>query len=635
MWGEERSPFFSLFDYVTNLLVPTDKQQKMFGRRSFLSLVSGPIAACAALPLMPVHKLIGSYSGTLREDQDSSLTNGECWLDVCAPFVVEDYERGIHTDIVLTSDTFAGVRGYEGDAYATNYEIYLYDSAGNGIGQGGMARKLTVPAMHTTVIKAQELVGDTRNFWGGMKVRLKPQGSMPMHASDLFSSAFVRWQTESSFDNVHANPDPLQWQRADSFYYSMPFPLLAEYSCTLALFNPYTERSAGVINLYSRNGIKVISKRYDLKGHSSLLMCLNTAAFGCEPGDIFNRTTVQRALPLETQSLADGGMLAITNDPQTTKSFGYLLIRQPERRRFSVEHPIHQNVFVSQPEKKPLDDSGNFKAKNVLYSPLVFNEKRLGSITLQSRCFLSTGLPIEQVQWFYPFLTGANGSVVWQAKSDVKLSESLPAGQLQQGLIRLPAQQSCMLDFGRLTLEKNFSGGLALAVNPDTTHTLMKIEVRVPEWGAHAFTHLRPGLRSARGYQKPDQRGGIATDYVTSGARLEQRGNEFIFDELIGVMNIDDKGVEGQPQLEVFGYSGLLTRVALGTVPGFACRHYLLSELAPAIGKHGLLTLRLVDTQATLLMSILHIDRGRRDIALDHGSDRFSTLIEYNCNGSA
>lgn len=602
-----------------------------FDRREFLSLLSGSVAACAASPVTALQRLASSPS--LPSVPDSGPTAGSCWLDVCAPFVVEDNDRGIHTEIVLTSDTFDGIRGYEGGAYGTNYEIYLYDAAGRAIGPDGVARRLTVPAMHTTVLNAQELVGEGKNFWGGMKVRLRPHGSPePMHASDLFSSAFVRWQTKDSFDNVHSNPDPLQWQRAESFYYSMPFPPLAEYACTLSLFNPYADRSAGTITLFDRNGAKVTSKRYDLKGYSSLLLCLNTASFGCEPGEVFQKAIAEKDVSIEAKALAAGGMLAVTNDTKTMKSFGYLLIRKPERRRFSVEHPIHQNVFTSEPEKLPLDASGNFKAKNVLYSPLVFSGKRVGSISLESRCFLSTGLPIEQVQWFYPFATGADGSVQWQAKTDAKLSSLLPASQFHQGLIRLPAQQSCMLDFARLTLTPNFSGGLALAVSPDTTHTLMKVEVRVPEWGAHAFTHFRPGLHSARGYQKPKQRGGIATDYITTGARLERRGGEFLFDEFIGVMNIDDKGIEGQPFLEVFSSSGLLTRIQLGAVPAFACRHYLLSDLAPGIGKHGLLTLRLVDAQATLLMSILHIDHARRDIALDHGSDRFSTLIDYNCN---
>src|SRR5947209_6082384 len=43
------------------------------------------------------------------------------------------------------------------------------------------------------------------------------------------------------------------------------------------------------------------------------------------------------------------------------------------------------------------------------------------------------------------------------------------------------------------------------------------------------------------------------------------------------------------------------------------------------------LSLRLVDERATLLMSSLHLDYVRRDIALDHGSDRFSTFLDYSC----
>ena len=191
------------------------------------------------------------------------------------------------------------------------------------------------------------------------------------------------------------------------------------------------------------------------------------------------------------------------------------------------------------------------------------------------------------------------------------------------------------IDGGLEAVKENFSGGISLAVSPDSTHTLMKMEVRVPEWGAHAFTHFRPGLRAARGYQKPKQRGGVATDYITSGARLERRGKEILFDEFVAVMNIDDKGIEGRPSLELFTSSGLLTRIPLGSVPGFACRHYLLSELAPSLSKSGALTMRLVDEEATLLMSTVHIDYGRRDIALDHGSDRFSTLLDYGCDPAA
>src|SRR5216684_1620068 len=128
----------------------------LFDRRRFLSLISGSVAAYATTPLTPFQRLLGDNESLLRSSQNPPPGTGSCWLDVCAPFVVEDYQRGIHTNLVLTSDTFSGQRGYEGDAYGTNYEIYLYDAAGKAIGSDGVARRMTVPAMHTTVIDARE-----------------------------------------------------------------------------------------------------------------------------------------------------------------------------------------------------------------------------------------------------------------------------------------------------------------------------------------------------------------------------------------------------------------------------------------------------------------------------------------------
>jgi hypothetical protein len=577
----------------------------------------------AAAPLVRLPRFLpdGTQNPTTADPASQS-----CWLDVCAPFVVEDIGKGIHTDIILTSDTFVGVRGHDDGADSTDYEVYLYDPAGRALGAGGVAKRLTVPAMRTTVIPARELIGGSGDFWGGMKIRIKPRGREPMPASDLFSSAFVRWQTKDSFDNVHANPDPLQWQRADSFYYSMPFPQLSQYVCTLALFNPYASRSTGEINLFDPAANKVLTKPYDLPAFSSLLLCLNTGARCNDPGTVFGSPLKKD----QTGLAGTSGFLAVTNDSKSVKTFGYLLIRRAQGKLFSVEHPIHQDVFTPAKEVAPFEETGNFKAKNMLYSPMVFRGKRAGGITLESRCFLSTGLPIEQAMWFYPFITDTEGIIQWDGRKDEKLNSCLPATNLRNGVIRLEARQSCVLDFQQLALKENSAGGISLAVSPDTTHTLMKVEVRVPEWGAHAFTHFRPGLGAAHKYQKPKQRGGIATDYITTGARLERREQELIYDEVIGVLNIE--GTPGSPVLEVFGPSGLVARFPLGAVPGFACRHYLLSEVATDLKQKGPLTLRLVDENATLLMSILHLDYLRRDIALDHGSDRFSTLLDYNCN---
>jgi hypothetical protein len=284
------------------------------------------------------------------------------------------------------------------------------------------------------------------------------------------------------------------------------------------------------------------------------------------------------------------------------------------------------------PAPAPFDAAGRFKAKNILYTPLVFRSKRIGGVTLESRFHLSSGAPLEEFLWINPFITDSEGNVAWQPTSETKLPETISPRQVERGVIKLGGMQSCVLDCAHLPLPKTFSGGLSLAVAPTTNHTLMKIETSVKEWGAHAFTHFRPGLQSARGYQASTPRGGLATDYIASGARVERNGNGMVRDEVIGVMNIDDKGISGRPVLEIFTSSGLLTRIDLGEVPGFASRHYLLSELSSGkIGPHDL-SLRLVDERATLLMSVVHLDYVRRDLAQDHGSDRFSTFNDYSCN---
>jgi hypothetical protein len=163
----------------------------------------------------------------------------------------------------------------------------------------------------------------------------------------------------------------------------------------------------------------------------------------------------------------------------------------------------------------------------------------------------------------------------------------------------------------------------------------MKVEVTAIEWNATTFTHFRPGLASARAYQKPDARAGLATDYIVSGAAVYGKLGKVIRDEIIAVMNIDDKNVAGNPTVEIFSSRGLVARIPLGKGPAFGCRHFLLSQLlSETIGTTDL-SLRLVDPQATLLMSVLHLDYERRDIAADHGSDRFSTFSEFTCESKA
>src|SRR5258708_403568 len=202
-----------------------------FDRRRFLSLMSRSAGAFATIPISSGRTFL-KHSGSAPQEpssppqssKDQSRSDRSCWLDLCAPFIVEDSEHGLRSEVVLTSDTFVGASGYADGGDATEYEFYLYDAAGRAIGTGGMAAKLTVPAMQTTVIALRDLIAPARNFWGGMTIRLRPVGREPMNATDLFSSAFIRWQTDSPFDNVHPTRDPPQRQTRSGFDYPIPFP---------------------------------------------------------------------------------------------------------------------------------------------------------------------------------------------------------------------------------------------------------------------------------------------------------------------------------------------------------------------------------------------------------------------------
>ncbi|HEX3186015.1 MAG TPA: hypothetical protein VHQ94_14545 [Pyrinomonadaceae bacterium] len=592
---------------------------KTLERRSFLSLISNAALGSALYPALRF------------ANQNTQTSSGTCWLDVCAPFIIQDSALGIESEIVLTADNFLGPTGYADGADATEYQVFLYDFEGHPLGESGVARRLTAEAMRTTVIPVSELVGPRKSFWGGMKVRLRPKTRTPSHASDLFSSAFVRWKSRDSFTNVHANPDPLQWQRADSFFYSMPFPPLDDYDCVYSLFNPYSERSAGALTLYDQFGATLKQLPYDLNPHSSVLVDLRKGEYTRSFDETFNGKRSAHANRAGTR----GGTIAVTNRQGSVKNFGYLLIRHAGTPRFSIEHPIHQPPYNPAAARVPFDSAGRFKAQNILYTPLVFRAKKIGGITLDSRFHLSSGAPVEEALWLNPFITDGNGKVVWQTADGSKLPASIPEQQVERGAIKLRGQQSCIFDCSRTDLPKGFSGGLSLAITPLSNHTLMKVEVAVSEWNARAFTHFRPGLASARAYQKNASRAGLGTDYIVAGACLSAHDNKMIRDEIIAVINIDDKSIAGNPTLEIFTSAGLATRVRLGEVPAFSCRHYLLSTLLS--GKIGAndLSLRLVDDQATLLMSVLHIDYQRRDIAADHGSDRFSTFSEFTCDPRA
>jgi hypothetical protein len=596
---------------------------KTLERRSFLSLIS---TAAVGSTLYPAFVL-----GKQNPQSVTQISRDTCWLDVCAPFIIQDSALGIDSEIVLTADNFIGAAGYADSADATEYQVLLYDFEGHPIGENGVAKLLTAGAMHTTVIPVRELVGSRKSFWGGMKIRLRPKTRTPTHASDLFSSAFVRWTSRDSFTNVHANPDPLQWQRADSFFYSMPFPPLDDYDCVYSLFNPYAERSAGTVTLYDHFGAPLKQLPYDMSPHSSLLVDLRKGEYARSLDETVNGKRSAHA----TRAGTRGGTIAVTNRQGSVKNFGYMLIRHADTPRFSIEHPIHQQPYNPTPAKIPFDADGRFKAQNILYTPLVFRSKKIGGVTLESRFHFSSGAPVEEILWLNPFITDDSGKVVWQTGNGSKLPGSIPEKQIDRGAIKLRGQQNCVFDCSRTDMPQNFSGGLSLATTPVVNHTLMKVEVAVSEWNARAFTHFRPGLAAARKYQKPASRSGLATDYIVAGACLAAQEQKIVRDEIIAVINIDDKSIAGNPTLEIFTSTGLAARVRLGEVPAYSCRHYLLSSLLSGkIGPNDL-SLRLVDEQATLLMSVLHLDYERRDLSADHGSDRFSTFSEFTCDPRA
>jgi hypothetical protein len=358
---------------------------------------------------------------------------------------------------------------------------------------------------------------------------------------------------------------------------------------------------------------------------------MRSGDFTTDIRQLFARTEKRRDSNHAMRGGASGGTIAVTNHRGSVKNFGYLLMKQTGGPKFSIEHPIHQPPYNPAAARVPFDSQNRFKAQNILYTPLVFRSKKIGGLTLESRFHLSSGAPVEEILWLNPFITDSAGKVVWQTGDGSKLPDSISEKQIERGAIKLPGQQSCIFDCSRIDLPKQFSGGLSLAIAPLSNHTLMKVEVIASEWKATTFTHFRPGLASARAYQKPPSRAGLATDYIVAGAALTGKPGKMSRDEIVAVINIDDKSIVGNPSLEVFSSGGLMARIHLGEVPAFSCRHYLLSELLSENIRANDLSLRLFDEQATLLMSVLHLDYKRRDIAADHGSDRFSTFSEFTC----
>lgn len=577
-------------------------------RRAFLSTLTG---SCMALPFVKAAPFL-----------PASQSDKGCWLSVCVPLVIEDAANQIHTDIILTANTFEGINGYQSGAYSTEYELYLHDASGKPLPVDGSKEmlRLTIPAMHTTLLRCSELTRGRDPFWGGLRIRMLVKGRQALHISDLFSSAFVRWNYANSFDTLHAHPDPLQLQFTDRFYSSMPFPSLEQYTCKLAVFNPYQTPSEGRVLCHAEDGSQQIEHPYSLPPFGSTILNLNAEA--SQP--VVRQVSTMPAA--NHKALSQGGSVVIENSEKTVKNFAYLMIKGKADNAFAAEHTIHQGNYTIKPGYAPFGANQAFNARGWLFSSFIFKQTTINGLQLSSRVYISAGRPLEDQLWLLAYTTDADGNLQWTTARDEELGLWLPKNYLQQGAIKLSPFQSCMLDFEKLSLQGGFAGGISVVTSPQTSHVLMKVEVKVHNWNTSAFSHFRPGLKAARPLKEIGSRGGLSTDYMVTGANLNQA------DAMLALYNLEDKKA-GNPTLEVFDKNGLLTRKALGQLPQSACKHLMLSSLFPDLQKKntGHLTLRLIDENAVITLSALHIDYKRKDIAIDHGSDRFSTHLDFGC----
>src|SRR5690348_11468591 len=117
---------------------------KPIDRRGFLFSLGGSLMAASAFK---------SVSGAILPDlmnsnpgnRDRSETKA-CWLDVSIPFVIEDPSKNYHTDILLPSDCFPGLDGYESGGQENKYEVLLYDVNGKAMtSPKGKGNIVTVP----------------------------------------------------------------------------------------------------------------------------------------------------------------------------------------------------------------------------------------------------------------------------------------------------------------------------------------------------------------------------------------------------------------------------------------------------------------------------------------------------------
>ena len=594
-------------------------------RRTFLSGLTSSLVTASAISLPALRASAAQYPPTAAQQAPASAAAG-CWLDVCAPFVVEDPALNLSTEILLTAACFPGVEGFRDPQYTTEYQILLFDPRGREIPIGQSSR-LVIPAMHPTVVNMGEVAG-RKKFWGSAKVRLVPRGEQTTRAGDLFSAGFVRWKTPESMDNVHAHPAAASTLHG-RFNYSMPFPPLYEYHCAFILFNPNDTESYGVVRVVDRMGQTVGQRAYKLRPRHTLAYSVADLKTADSPGEALTVGSTPAG------KLRQGGVIVVTNDSEAV-SFANTMIKGRRGATFSVEHPLHfQDSTVKPARESPYGPNRSFPAEALLYTPMLFSGRQFGGLELETRLYMSSSRWREEALWLMPFVTDERGMIVWVSNRDDQFpARVLPTEVSSQGLLRLTEFQSCRIDARGLPLPAGFSGGYGVATIPPTSHSLMKVEVRAANWDRVAFTHFRPGGHFHRRYREVTERGGVATDYIISGCQVRGSKENRQYDCLLALMNIEFEDERtGTPKLQLFGSSGLVAEKSLGEFPPLACRHFLVSELFPGLQTEPghPLTIRMLDSNTMVVASALHIDYRRRDIALEHGSDRHSTYFDYKC----
>jgi hypothetical protein len=584
----------------------------MLDRRVFLSCLAGPLFTTAAPPVQAA-----------PDPSPATAGSNTCWLDIAAPFIACDPSQKLSTSLLFTATCFQGSDGFRQPGFATEYQILLYDHTGREIALDH-AGKVEISAMRPTLLDLSKMSGRDA-FFGGAKVRVAPSpGQMP-RAGDLFSAGFVRWDLPSNFDNIHAHPAAPQ-QMVGRFNYSMPFPALSEYHCALSLFNPGDEASFGQLRVVDRMGRTISQRPYELQPHQTKLQTLADLKPADTPGEAL------AIAPLAVNALADGGTLVIRNESNTVP-FAYTLMKGRTGNSFTAEHPLHfqADVPVKPARATPYGPGRSFPAQAMVYTPMLFKGVRVGDLRLDSRMYLSASRWSEEALWMLPFATTGEGNIAWVSNRDERCADRIaPSGLAVDGAVRLTEFQSCRIDSATLPLPDGFSGGFGAAAIPKTSHSLNKIEVRASNWGRVAFTHFRPGGAVARSYRQVESRGGLASDYIVSGAHLI-RGRR---DCLLAIMNIEfEEDHTGTPAIQLFGPDGLAGERRLDDFPPLACRHLVLSQLFPGLQSdpgHPF-TVRMTVANAITIVSALHIDYERRDIALEHGSDRHSTFQDFKC----